>query len=271
MCDPDRVVIGQRAATEHEGHSHDAPAPGGHGHGHSHGLVARSIISSRAGLRAVAWSLLVLLVTAFLQIGVFAITGSVALLADLIHNVGDALTAIPVGAAFLLRSFRAEKRAGYFVVAAIFVSACVALWQSIERLISPQQIDHLWPLAAAGVIGFIGNEIAAQIRTRAGKRLDSPALIADGAHARTDALVSLAVVGSAIVVALGLQIGDPVIGLVITLVILRITWQSFITVQRDPGAELDIHESGREHESADTHARPHPEDTGRHGHLHERG
>ncbi len=223
-----------------------------HGHGHSHGLVARSIVSSRAGLRAVGWSLLVLLVTALLQLAVFITTGSVALLADLIHNVGDALTAVPLGIAFLLRSFKAEKRAGYFVVATIFVSACVALVESIRRLIDPQPLDHLWSLAAAGAIGFIGNEIAAQIRTRAGKRLDSPALIADGAHARTDGFVSLAVVASAIVVALGFEAGDPIIGLIITLVILRITWQSLITVRRDPGTELDVREpavtGGHEHE-----------------------
>ena len=190
------------------------------------------------------WSLLVLLITTVLQLGVFVVTGSIALLADLIHNFGDALTAVPLGIAFLLRSFKAEKRAGYFVVAAIFVSAMVALWQSIERLLDPQQIDYLWPLAAAGIVGFIGNEVAAQIRTRAGRRLDSPALIADGAHARTDGLVSLAVVGSAIVLALGLEIGDPIIGLVIAVVILRITWQSFRTVQRDPGTELDVHDDG---------------------------
>lgn len=211
------------------GHSH------GHGHGHSHGLVARSIVSSREGLRAVSWSLLVLLITTVLQFGVFVLTGSIALLADLIHNFGDALTAIPLGIAFIMRSFVAEKRAGYFVVLTIFVSACVALWQSIERLVNPQSIDHLWPLAAAGLIGFLGNEIAAQIRTRAGKRLGSPALIADGAHARTDGFVSLSVVASAIVVALGFGAGDPIIGLIITVVILRITWQSFRTVQADPG------------------------------------
>ncbi len=225
-------------------HGHD------HGGGHSHGLVARSIVSSRAGLRAVSWSLLVLLITTVLQLGVFLLTGSVALLADLIHNFGDALTAVPLGIAFVMRSFKAEKRAGYFVVATIFISACVALWQSIERLVNPQQIDYLWPLAAAGVVGFIGNEIAAQIRTSAGRRLDSPALIADGAHARTDGLVSLSVVGSAIVVSLGLEIGDPLIGLIITLVILRITWQSFNTVKRDPGRELDVHKTaGDEHDA----------------------
>jgi cation diffusion facilitator family transporter len=170
---------------------------------------------------------------------VFVLTGSVALLADVIHNFGDALTAVPLGIAFMMRSFRAEKRAGYFVVATIFVSACVALWQSLERLIHPQHLGHLWPLAAAGAVGFIGNEIAAHIRTSVGRQLDSPAMIADGAHARTDGLVSLSVVASAILVALGLDVGDPIVGLLMTLVILRITWQSFRTVQRDPGSEID--------------------------------
>ncbi len=211
-------------------HSHD-----GDGHGHSHGLIDRSIIRSREGLKAVGLSLGVLLVTAILQGVIFIATGSVALLADLIHNVGDALTAIPVGIAFVMRSSLAEKRAGYFVVAAIFVSACVAAAAAVDRLIHPQALDHLGVLAAAGVVGFIGNEIAAQLRLRAGRRLNSPALIADGNHARTDGLVSLAVVASAIVVALGFELGDPIIGLVITLVILRITWQSFQTIKADPG------------------------------------
>jgi cation diffusion facilitator family transporter len=211
------------------GHSHDAD------HGHSHGLVHASIKRSNAGLRAVSLSLVVLLVTALAQVAVFVSTSSVALLADLIHNFGDALTAVPLGAAFLLRSFKAEKRAGYFVVATIFISACVAAVEAVNRLINPQHIDHLAVLALAGLVGFIGNEIAARIRLRAGRNLDSPALIADGNHARTDGFVSLAVVASAIVVALGLNIGDPIIGLTITLVILRITWQSFNTVRNDPG------------------------------------
>jgi cation diffusion facilitator family transporter len=161
-------------------------------------------------------------------------TGSVALLADLIHNGGDALTAIPLGAAFLLRSLRAEKRAGWFVVATIFVSACVALWQAIERLVNPQSLTHLGVLAAAGVIGFIGNEAAAFVRLRGGRRLGSPALVADGYHARTDGLVSLAVVLSAIAGALGADIADPIIGLVVTGAILRITWQSLRTIREDP-------------------------------------
>ncbi|MEN3341657.1 MAG: hypothetical protein V7644_1061 [Actinomycetota bacterium] len=123
---------------------------------------------------------------------------------------------------------------------AIFVSACVALYETIQRFVHPQQLTHLWVLAAAGVIGFVGNEIAARARLRAGRRLASPALIADGNHARIDGFVSLGVIGSAIVVALGFDRGDPIIGLVITLVILKITWDSWRTVSTtDPG---EMHE-----------------------------
>ena len=196
--------------------------------------------------RRVSLSLVVLLVTAAAQSAVFALTSSVALLADLIHNFGDALTALPLGVAFVMRSFKAEKLAGYFVVATIFISACVALWQSIERLINPHHLSHLWTLAAAGVIGFVGNEIAAWVRLRAGKRLQSPALVADGYHARTDGLVSLSVVLSAAIVALGLNVADPIIGLIVTIVILRITWQSFQTVRTDPG-EPDDPDADAEH------------------------
>ena len=163
---------------------------------------------------------------------VFILTGSVALLADLIHNFGDALTAVPLGIAFFLRSARGEKLAGLAVVLAIFVSACVALYETIQRLIHPQHLSHLWVLAIAGIVGFIGNEIAARIRTRAGKRLTSAALIADGNHARVDGFLSLGVVAGAAVVALGLDIADPLIGLAITLVILKITWDSWHTVRR---------------------------------------
>lgn len=200
-------------------------------HGHSHGLVDRSILRSRAGVRAVLVSLAVLGATAIAQGFVFVLSGSVALLADLIHNAGDALTAIPVGAAFLLRSARAERWAGYAVVFAIFVSACVALYETVLRLLDPESLDHLWALAGAGAVGYIGNEIAARVRLRAGRRLDSAALVADGNHARVDAFVSLGVVASAAVVALGLEIADPLIGLAITLVILKITWDSWRTVR----------------------------------------
>ena len=167
----------------------------------------------------------------------FLLSGSVALLADLIHNFGDALTAVPLGIAFFLRSARGEKFAGLAVVLAIFVSACVALYETVLRFIHPQHLTHLWILAGAGVIGFVGNEIAAQVRLRAGKRLASAAMTADGNHARIDGFVSLGVVASAIVVGLGLPIADPIIGLIITLVILKITWDSWNTVRK---AKIDI-------------------------------
>jgi cation diffusion facilitator family transporter len=182
----------------------------------------------------------VLGIAAVAQTVIFALSGSVALLADLIHNFGDALTAVPLGIAFYLRSLRVEKLAGLFVVLVIFVSACAALYETILRFLHPQNLTHLWLLAAAGVIGFVGNEIAAEVRLRAGKRLSSPALIADGNHARTDGFVSLGVVASAGFVALGAQVADPIIGLVITLVILRITWQSWrIVSTTEPGEVID--------------------------------
>ena len=204
---------------------------GAHAHGHSHGLVDHSIRRSRAGLRTVALALGVLALTAALQAVIFLASGSVALLADLIHNVGDAATAIPLGVAFALRSARAERWAGLAVVLAIFASACVAGFEAIHRLIEPAEVERLGALAAAGAIGFAGNWVAADIRTRAGRRLTSPALVADGAHARADAYVSLAVVASAAAVAAGLEVADPLIGLAITAVILRITWQSWRTVR----------------------------------------
>jgi divalent metal cation (Fe/Co/Zn/Cd) transporter len=228
----------------HDGpHTHGQPTPErrhddsharGHGHaehGHSHGLIDDSIKRSREGVRAVSISLAVLGAAAVAQTLIFVLSGSVALLADLIHNSGDALTAVPLGLAFLLRSARAERYAGLAVVAAIFISACVAGAEAIQRLVHPQAPGHLLILALAGVIGYAGNWIASLVRTRAGRRLASPALIADGAHARADAYVSLAVIASAIVLALGLRVGDPVIGLAITFVILRITWQSWRTVR----------------------------------------
>ena len=221
-------------AQEHD--TATAPAHS-HSHGHSHGLVHDSIKRSREGLRAVGLALLVLGLTAIAQTAVFIASGSVALLADLIHNAGDAATAIPLGLAFALRSARAERWAGLAVVAAIFISACVAGYEAVDRLINPQTVTALVPLALAGALGFAGNWVAAMIRTRAGRRLDSPALVADGAHARADAYVSLAVVASAGAVALGLDVADPLIGLAITLVILRITWQSWRTVRGGPDHE----------------------------------
>jgi divalent metal cation (Fe/Co/Zn/Cd) transporter len=210
----------------HDDHDHD------HGdHGHSHGLVHDSIKRSHEGVRAVFISLGVLGLAAAAQTVIFVLSGSVALLADLIHNFGDALTAIPLSIAFLMRSERAERTAGLFVVGAIFISACVAGIEAVNRLIHQSPPTHLWALAGAGAIGYLGNFIAAKVRRSAGHRLDSPALIADGDHAAADAYVSLAVIASAIVVAIGAPIADPLIGLAITLVILRITWQSWGTVR----------------------------------------
>ncbi len=223
-------------------HAHEHAHDHEHEHGHSHGLVDPSIVRSRAGVQTVAISLAVLGLAAAAQTAIFALSGSVALLADLIHNFGDALTAVPLGIAFFLRSFRGEKLAGLAVVLAIFVSACVALYETIIRLIHPHQLTHLWVLAAAGAIGFVGNEIAAQVRLRGGRRLSSPALIADGNHARIDGFVSLGVVASAAAVALGARIADPIIGLAITLVILKITWNSWRTVTTtDPGELVGLH------------------------------
>ena len=199
-------------------------------HGHSHGLVDRSIVRSRDGVKTVSVSLVVLTVAAVVQTIIYLATGSVALLADLIHNFGDGLTAIPLGIAFFLRSPRAERLAGLGVVLAIFVSAMVALAETIRRLVHPQHLTHLWVLAAAGVVGFVGNELAARVRLRGGKRLDSPALTADGNHARIDGFVSLGVVASAAVVAIGVPAADPIIGLLITGVILKITWDSWRTI-----------------------------------------
>ena len=211
--------------TDHDDHGHE--------HGHTHGRVDRSIVRSRAGVKAVSISLAILGVTAALQAVVFVLSGSVALLADLIHNAGDALTAIPLAIAFLARSERGERWAGYAVVFTIFVSASVAAVESVLRLVHPQHLDYIGALAVAGAIGFAGNELAARVRLRAGDKLDSPALIADGRHARVDGFVSLGVVASAAVVALGLTVADPLIGLAITVLILRITWQAWRTVRAD--------------------------------------
>jgi cation diffusion facilitator family transporter len=182
-------------------------------------------------VRAVAISLAILGATAAIQSVIFVLSDSVALLADLIHNFGDALTAVPLAIAFLARSVRAEGWAGYAVVLVIFVSACVALVETIQRFINPEELSHLWALAGAGLVGFLGNEVAARVRLRAGERLSSPALVADGKHARVDGYVSLGVVASAALVALGFERGDPFVGLAITFVILRITWQSWRTVR----------------------------------------
>ena len=232
-----RETEGRHAHGAHDQeHEHDH-RESGRRHGHSHGLVDRSIVRSREGVKAVSISLAVLGIAAVAQLLIFLLSGSVALLADLIHNFGDALTAIPLGIAFSLRSARGERLAGLAVVLAIFISACVALYETILRFINPQHLTHLWLLAVAGLVGFAGNEIAAQVRLRAGKRLASAAMDADGKHARIDGFLSLGVVASAIVVGLGAPVADPIIGLVITVVILKITWDSWHTVR---SAKIDL-------------------------------
>jgi len=210
---------------------HGALAADHHDHGHSHGLVDPSIKRSRDGIRVVLISLAMLGATAALQAAIYVATDSVALLADLIHNVGDALTAVPLGAAFLLRSDRAERGAGVAVVLAIFASAITAGVFAVERIVHPLAPEHALALALAGAAGVAGNALAARVRLAGGRRLDSPALIADGHHARSDALVSLGVIASAAAVAVGVPIADPIIGLAITAMILRITLESWHTVR----------------------------------------
>lgn len=224
------------------GHDHD------HDHGglwgrirrvvapHSHDAadsIDAALASSERGIRAVKISLVGLMVTAVLQLGVVAVSGSVALLADTIHNFSDALTAIPLWIAFVLgrraatKRFtygygRAEDLAGLFVVAMIALSAVLAGWQAVSRLLDPAPISHLGWVAAAGFVGFLGNEAVALFRIHEGKAIGSAALVADGHHARTDGLTSLAVLVGAGGVAVGWAWADPVIGLVITVAILMV-------------------------------------------------
>ena len=228
---PHRHLILPLRSVEPNGRSHDHAHR--RRHEHTHGRTDPAILRSRAGVRAVAWSLAVLGLTAALQAAVLALSGSVALLADLIRNGGDALTAVPLGIAFVLRSERGERRAGYVVVGVIVASAAVAGVEAVQRLLHPAQLSYLPMLAVAGLIGFTGNEGAARGRLRAGRRLDSPALVADGIHARLDGFVSLGVVASAVVVALGFPRADPVIGLAITALILRAALDAWRTVRHE--------------------------------------
>ena len=237
----------------HAGHDHD----GSH-HGHSHGVLDPSIATTARGIWAVKWSFVILALTTMLQLIVVAASGSVALLADTIHNFGDAGTAIPLWVAFALArrkptpTFtygygRAEDLAGVIVVLIILVSAVVAGWQAIERLIDPQPIAQLGWVAVAGILGFVGNEAVAVFRIRVGREIQSAALIADGYHARTDGLTSLAVVLGAAGVWLGFPLADPIVGLLITLAILGIVWQSGRAVFTrlldgvEPGVTEELH------------------------------
>jgi len=240
--------------TEHHHHDHDGSGHDhaqGHGHGpgrgwrnvlahlfgaHSHDpgeRIGSHLDASSEGLRAVAISLGGLGVTALLQVVVVVVSGSVALLADTIHNFSDALTAVPLGMAFLLsrrrptRRYtygygRAEDLAGIFVVAMIALSAGVAAWQAVERLLDPRDIHQAGWVAVAGLVGFVGNETVAVYRIRVGRRIGSASLVADGLHARTDGLTSLAVLGAAVGSMAGWRLADPIVGLVVSLAIVNV-------------------------------------------------
>src|SRR5829696_4166568 len=220
--------------SEEHPHAH----PHGHGeHGHTHGAVDPTIATSERGIWAIKWSFVGLMATALSQLVVVALSGSVALLSDTIHNFGDAATAIPLGIAFALTRLGASRRftfgygrvedlAGVLIVLIILFSAAVAGYQAVERLINPQPVGFLGALAAAAIIGFIGNEAVAVFRIRVGRQIGSAALIADGYHARTDGWTSLAVLAGAIGVWLGYPLADPIVGLLIAAAILGIVWQS---------------------------------------------
>jgi cation diffusion facilitator family transporter len=228
------------------GHSHSQSAPGHtdkhgahyHGqHGHSHGVVDPSITTTDRGLWALKWSFVGLMITALLQVVVVIFSSSVALFADTIHNFADAATAIPLAIAFWFARRppnarfgfgygRVEDLAGVTIVLVILSSALVAGYESIQRLLQPQDISYLWAVAAASVVGFVGNEAVAIFRIKVGREINSAALIADGYHARTDGWTSLAVLGGAIGVWLGYPLADPIIGLLITVAIFGIVIQS---------------------------------------------
>lgn len=217
---------------EHEEHSHGHEEK----HEHTHGIIDPSLTSGK-GLWAVKWSSIVLFSGALFQLFVVILSGSVSLLFDTIHNFGDAATAIPLGAAFIIgrrkptRKFtygygRIEDIAGIIIVVFMLVSILYALYVSIHRIFYPQSVSHLWVVALASIVGFAINEGAAIFRIRIGKQIHSQALIADGYHARTDGWSSLAVLFGAVGVALGFRLADPLVGILISTVILKTTWSS---------------------------------------------
>jgi cation diffusion facilitator family transporter len=223
------------------GHSHGHPHDHGHSHdgnhSHSHGIIDPSITTSDRGLWAVKWSFVGLAVTAVLQLAVVFVSGSVALLADTIHNFGDAATAIPLAVAFWLARKRPSKRftfgygrvedlAGVAIILTILTSAIIAGYESIQRLLHPQGVSYLWAVVAAAILGFLGNEAVAVFRIKVGREINSAALIADGYHARIDGWTSLAVLCGAVGVWLGYPLADPIIGLLITAAIFGIVIQS---------------------------------------------
>lgn len=224
-------------------HSHPHSHPHSHNpnHTHAHGAIDPEIVTSDRGIWAVKWSFVGLLVTAIVQAIIFWLSDSVALLADLIHNLGDTVTTIPLGIAFFIARWkptprfsygygRAEDLAGVAIVALIFVSVLVTGYESVERFLHPHPLSHVAALCLAALIGFIGNETVAWFRIRVGKEIASAALIADGYHARADGFISLSVILSALGSSLGYSWIDPTIGLVITLTLLKIVWESSQTI-----------------------------------------
>ncbi|MES2169679.1 MAG: cation diffusion facilitator family transporter [Actinomycetota bacterium] len=244
---------------DHDHHDHDHD----HDHDHSHPTGVKGFLyglfvphshdaadsiddaleASKEGVRALKTSLFILLGTTVLQFVIVLISGSVALLADTIHNFSDALTAVPLWIAFVLgrriatRRYtygygRAEDLAGLFIVAVVALSAIVAAWQSISRLIHPETLHNLWWVAAAGVVGFIGNEAVAIYRIRVGRKIGSAALVADGVHARLDGFTSLAVVLGAVGVILGFPLADPIVGILISVAIMVLLWGTVRSIGR---------------------------------------
>lgn len=275
-------------AHPHESHDHDHDhdhhtvdhvhehSHGEHGHSHPSGIkgffyglfvphthdaadsIDDALEASTHGVRALRISLVILLSTTVLQFLIFLISGSVALLADTIHNFSDALTAVPLWIAFILgrriatRRYtygfgRAEDLAGLFIVAVVALSAIVAAWESLSRLFHPQGLHNLWFVAAAGLVGFAGNEIVAIYRIRIGQKIGSAALVADGVHARLDGFTSLAVVLGAIGVLLGFPLADPIIGIIISAAIIVLLWGTIKNIGRRlmDGIEPDLVDRAR--------------------------
>ena len=225
-----------------QGHSHphrheQTDAHQHYDHDHTHGALDPALLTTEKGIWAVKWSLLGLLLTAVLQSAIVAFTSSVALLADTIHNFGDAATAIPLWIAFLMARRKPSKRfnygygrvedvAGIVIVLIMFVSGVLTFYESVSRLFQPHEIQHLGAVAGASLLGFAGNELIAVLRIRTGRQIGSAALVADGYHARIDGLTSLGVLVGVIGVWFGYPQADPFVGLVITIVIFKIVWDS---------------------------------------------
>lgn len=221
-------------------HSHDPTHEDshvGHPHDHTHGALDPALLTTQRGIWALKWSLWGLLATAFFQLGIVLVSHSVALLADTIHNFGDAAIAIPLWIAFIFVRKKASPRftygygrmedlAGIVVVFAILISGVVVGYESLSRLFAPRPVEHLWAVVVASVVGFLGNEAVAVFRIKVGREIGSAALVAEGQHARTDGLGSLAVFAGALGVWMGFPLADPLIGFLITLIIFKIGWDS---------------------------------------------